>query len=149
MNVIKLTFSISLSFFILFLNFNNGKKTYEKKNVNLIKKNDCGIESVTLKTERTSKKRKFHFWKLRHKKVIIFDQVLDSNNNIIFERKSVFICSMDACDDRKYRRIKIMNNEIWVYGYGKNYENKYIKRYDFCGKYLREKDWTKNDFFND
>ena len=72
MNVIKLTFSISLSFFLLFLNFNSGKKTYEKKNVNLIKKNDCGIESVTLKTERTSKKRKFHFWKLRHKKVIIF-----------------------------------------------------------------------------
>ena len=121
----------------------------EKRNISLTEKNDCGIKNVTLKTERTSEKRKFLFWKLRHKKVIIFDKVLDSNNNVIFEKKSVFICSMDACDDRKYRRIKIVNNEIWVYGYGKSYENKYIKRYDFCGKYLGKKDWTKNDFFND
>lgn len=149
MNVIKLTFSISLSFILLFINLNSGKKPTEKRNINLIEKNDCGIKSVSVKTERASKKRKFLFWKLRHKKVIIFDQVLDSNNNVIFERKSVFICSMDACDDRKDRRTKIVNNEIWVYGYGKNYENKYIKRYDFCGKYLGKKNWTKNDFFND
>ncbi len=118
-------------------------------NANLTKKIDCGIESVTLKTERIEKKRKFLFWTLRHKKVIVTDRIMDSNGNTVFEKKSVFICSMDACDDRKFRRIKIVNNEIWEFLHDKNYENEFIKRYNYCGKYLGKKEWENGEFYSE
>jgi len=149
MTVINSTFSISLSLIFLFINLNNGIKTTEIQNVNLTKKNDCGIESVTLKTERIEKKRKFLFWTLRHKKVIVTDRIVDSNGNEVFEKKSIFICSMDACDDRKFRRTKIVENEIWIFKYGRNPDDGIIKRYDFCGAYLGEKDWEDGDYYDD
>src|SRR5690606_31511285 len=101
MSVINSTFSILLSLILLFNNLDSGIKTTEIQDVNLTEKNDCGIESVTLKTERIEKKRRFLFWTLRHKKVKVTDRIVDSNGKELFEKKSVFICSMDACDDRK------------------------------------------------
>ena len=119
----------------------------ELQNKNLIEKNDCGIESVTLKTERIEKKRKFIFWTLRHKKVIVTDQILDSNGNKIFEKKSVFICSMDACDTRKFNRIKIVENEIWIFNHGENFDQDgIIKKYNFCGEFIGTKAWEDGDF---
>ena len=134
----------------LFINLNSRIKTTEIKNVNLTEKNDCEIDSVTLKTERIEKKRKFLFWTLRHKKVIVIDRVVDQNRNEVFEKKSVFISSMDAYDIRKFNRIKIVDNEIWIFGHGKNVDKvKSINRYNFCGDYLGKKDWEEGDYYDD
>jgi hypothetical protein len=150
MTIINSTFSISLSLIFLFINLNSGIKTAEIKNVNLTEKNDCEIDSVTLKTERIEKKRKFLFWTLRHKKVIVIDRVVDQNRNEVFEKKSVFISSMDASDIRKFNRIKIVDNEIWIFSHGKNVDKvKSINRYNFCGDYLGKKDWEEGDYYDD
>ena len=143
-------FSVSLSLIFVFINLNSGIKTSEIQNKTLTEKIDCGIESVTLKTERIEKKRKFLFWTLRHKKVIVIDRVIDQNGNKVFDKKSVFICSMDACDTRKFSRMKIVDNEIWIFRHGKNVEKvKPINRYNFCGDYLGEKDWEDGDYYDD
>ena len=108
----------------------------------------CETEKVTLKTERTEKEHKFLFWSLSRKKVTVIDNVLDSNGNTIFKEKSVYICSMDACDDRRFRRIKIVDKEIWLFhSNNTNFEKAYIKRYDFCGNYLGKKDWENWDYY--
>ena len=132
----------------LIINLNSGIKKNEIQNGCLTENKDCGIESVTLKTERIEKKRKFIFWTLRHKKVVVTDRVIDSNGNKIFEKKSVFICSMDACDDRKFNRVKIVGKEIWIFSHGKNVDKvKPIKRYDFCGNFLGTKKWEDGDYY--
>ena len=143
-------FSVSLSLIFVFINLNSGIKTSEIQNKTLTEKIDCGIESVTLKTERIEKKRKFLFWTLKHKKVIVTDRIIDQNGNEVFEKKSVFISSMDASDTRKFNRIKIVRNEIWIFSHGKNVEKvKPINRYNFCGDYLGEKDWEDGDYYDD
>lgn len=147
MIVINSTFAILLRLLLLlFFNLNTGIETSEKEKVILTKKNDCGIEYVTLKTERTEKDRKFIFWTLKHKKVIVTDLIIDSNGNKIFEKTSIFICSMDACDTRKYRRTKIVENEIWTFQHDNNYTKGFIKRYDLCGKFLGKQKWTEKSF---
>ncbi|SHJ26865.1 hypothetical protein SAMN04488096_1281 [Mesonia phycicola] len=109
---------------------------------------DCGIESVTLKTERIEKKRKFLFWTLRHKKVIVIDRIIDQNGNQVFEKKSVFISSMDASDTRKFNRIKIVGNEIWIFNHRKNYDNDgRIKKYNYCGEFIGTKNWEDGDYY--
>jgi hypothetical protein len=108
----------------------------------------CSITTVTLKTERIEKKRKFLFWRLPHKKIIHIDQIFDSNGKRILKKTSIQICSSDACDNIKYRRVKIVNNEIWVFHYNRNPEKAIIKRYDYCGKFLNLKPWV-NESFND
>lgn len=148
MTVLNSIISIQISLIFLFINLNSGIKTTESQNVNLTEKNDCGIENVTLKTERIEKKRKFLFWTLRHKKVIVTDLIIDQNGNEIFEKKSVFISSMDASDTRKFNRIKIVGNEIWIFSHGKNVDKlKPIKRYDFCGNFLGTKKWEDGDYY--
>ncbi|WCC41460.1 hypothetical protein PJJ26_08145 [Tenacibaculum finnmarkense] len=150
MTVINSMFSVSLSLIFVFINLNSGIKTSEIQNKTLTEKIDCGIESVTLKTERIEKKRKFLFWTLKHKKVIVTDRIIDQNGNEVFEKKSVFISSMDASDTRKFNRIKIVRNEIWIFSHGKNVEKvKPINRYNFCGDYLGEKDWEDGDYYDD
>lgn len=147
MIAINSTLAILLRFLLLlFLNLNNGIETSEKQKIVLTEKNNCKIENVTLKTERIEKERKFLFWTLKHKKVIVTDLIEDSNGNKIFENKSVFICSMDACDTRKYRRTKIVENEIWTFQHDKNYNKGFIKRYDFCGKFLGKQEWKEKSF---
>ena len=132
----------------LIINLNSGIKITEIQNQYLTENKDCGIESVTLKTERIEKKRKFLFWTLRHKKVIVTDRVIDSNGNKLFEKKSVFICSLDACDDRKFNRVKIVGKEIWIFSHGKNVDKvKPIRRYDFCGNFLGTKEWELEDYY--
>jgi hypothetical protein len=111
-------------------------------------KKDCKNKNVVVKTERIEKNQKFLFWKLPHKKVIIIDKVLDSEKNIILRRKSISICSIDACDDRKFCRVKIVDHEIWIFEVDKDYEKSIIKRYDFCGNYLGQKDWTEELFYD-
>ncbi|WP_298481466.1 hypothetical protein [uncultured Maribacter sp.] len=148
MTVINLMFSISISLISLIINLNGGIETTEIQNVNLTKKNNCGIENVNLKTDRTEKEHKFLFWSLYRKKVKVTDRIIDSNGNVIFEKKSVFICSMDACDDRKFNRIKIVGKEIWIFSHGKNVEKvNPIKRYDFCGNFLGTKLWEDGDYY--
>ncbi|QDO94673.1 hypothetical protein FNB79_12120 [Formosa sediminum] len=143
-------FSVSLSLIFVFINLNSGIKTFEIQNKTLTEKIDCGIESVTLKTERIEKKRKFLFWTLKHKKVIVTDRIIDQNGNEVFEKKSVFISSMDASDARKFNRIKIVGNEIWIFSHGKNVDKvKPINRYNFCGDYLGKKDWEDGDYYDD
>ncbi len=114
-----------------------------------IKKESCGIENVTLKTEQIQKKRKFLFWDLGHKKVILIDKVLDSSGEIIFERKSAFIQSLDSSKDIRFRRIKLVDGEIWVFRYNKKPENEYIERYNYCGKYLGKRKWESGDFYDE
>jgi len=150
MTVINSIFSVSLSLIFVFINLNSGIKTSEIQNKTLTEKIDCGIESVTLKTERIEKKRKFLFWNLKHKKVIVTDRIIDQNGNEVFEKKSVFIISMDASDTRKFNRIKIVGNEIWIFSHGKNVDKvKPINRYNFCGDYLGKKDWEDGDYYDD
>ena len=134
----------------LIINLNSGIKTTEIQNKTLTEKIDCGIESVTLKTDRIEKKRKFLFWTLKHKKVIVTDRIINKNGNEVFEKKSVFISSMDASDTRKFNRIKIVGNEIWVFSHGKNVDKvKPINRYNFCGNYLGKRDWEDGDYYDD
>ncbi len=110
---------------------------------------DCGIENVFLKTERIEKERKFLFWKLSHQRIEVTDRVMDSNGNIILKRKSAFMCSLDACDDRRFRRIKIVNQEIWVFRYNRKAENEYIERYNLCGKFIGKRKWEAGGFHED
>ena len=107
---------------------------------------NCTVEIVMLKTERNEKNRKFLFWKLPHKKITIVDKVIDTNGKEIFKKSSTQICSNDACDDRKFRRIKIIENEIWIFEHNRNPEKAIIKRYDFCRKYLDENIWNEKSF---
>ncbi|MEP5339581.1 MAG: hypothetical protein ABJL44_20065 [Algibacter sp.] len=103
---------------------------------------------MTLKTERIEKKRKFLFWTLRHRKVIVTDRIIDQEGNEVFDKKSVFISSMDASDTRKFNRIKIIENEIWIFSHGKNVKKiNTIKRYDFCGNFLGTKLWEDGDYY--
>ncbi|WP_326283081.1 hypothetical protein [Tamlana sp. 2201CG12-4] len=132
----------------LFFNLNSGIKAAKIQDIDIIENDSCKIESVTLKTESIDKKRKFLFWALKHKKVIVTDRIIDSNGHIVFEKKSVFISSMDASSDRRFRRIKLINDEIWLFSYGKIFNtNGSIKRYNFCGKYLGTKKWEDGDFY--
>ncbi|MDO7138609.1 hypothetical protein [Algibacter lectus] len=150
MTIINSMFSVSLSLIFVFINLNSGIKTLEIQNKTLTEKIDCGIKSVTLKTERIEKKRKFLFWNLRHKKVIVTDRIINQNGNEIFEKKSFFTSSTDASDTRKFNRIKIVENEIWIFSHGKNVDKvKPINRYNFCGDYLGKKDWEKGDYYDD
>jgi hypothetical protein len=110
--------------------------------------NKCSVTTVTLKTERIEKKRKFLFWKLPHKKIIHIDKVFDSNGKRILKKTSIAICSSDVCDNIKYRRVKIVNNEIWIFHYNRNLEKAIIKHYDFCGKFLGQKAWVNESFID-
>lgn len=113
------------------------------------KERKCSVKNLTLKTERIEKSRKFIFWKLPHKKIIIVDRIINSNGKIILKKSSVDICSSDACDEIKFRRIKIIDNEIWIFQHNRKPEKAIIKRYDFCEKYLGEKIWDEQKSFND
>ncbi|WP_109301202.1 hypothetical protein [Aquimarina sp. AU474] len=133
--------------FLLF-NLNIGIKTSEIQNVRFTEKKYCGIENGTLKTEHIEKKRKFLFWTLKHKKEIVIDLIIDENGNKVFEKKSIFISSMDASDTRKFNRIKIVGKEIWIFSHGKNVDKvKPIKRFDFCGNFLGTKKWEDGDYY--
>lgn len=149
MTVQNSMFSVSIGLIFLIINLDSGIKTTEMQNVRLTENQDCEIESVTLKTEQIEKKRKFLFWTLRHKKVIVIDRIIDNNRNQIFEKKSVFISSMDASDTRKFNRIKIIGKEIWIFSHGKNVDKvSPIKRYDFCGNFLGTKKWEDGDYYD-
>jgi len=82
---------------------------------------------------------------LPHKKTIITDKVFDSNNKLIVKKKTVLICSLDACDYLRYSRIKIVNNEIWIFHYSEN-EKSIIKKYNLCGKFISEENWNDKGF---
>lgn len=106
-------------------------------------------ENIELKTKRVEKKRKFVFWKLPHKKIIINDRVITSDRKLIVKTRSIYICSPDACDTRKFRRIKIIKNEIWIFRYNSDPEKAIIKRYDSCGNFLSKENWDENKSFED
>lgn len=133
---------------ISFQTANANKLPNEDESVTF-KTHKCSLKNATLKSERTEKDRKFIFWKLRHKKIIIIDQVIDENGNKIFKKKSVYICSMDACDTKKFCRIKIIENEIWIFQYNRNPKKAVIKLYDSCGKYLSQNKWDDDKSFED
>lgn len=136
--------SILFSFFSLFA---NSKTKGIPANTLYLIDTTCSSINVTLKTQRTEKDRKFLFWKLPHKKIIVRDQVTDAKGNSILKETTIYICSLDACDSRRYRRIKITANEILLFYYNRNPENAIIKRYDFCGNYLGKKIWDKEVFY--
>lgn len=106
----------------------------------------CSVKKLTLETERIEKKRKFIFWELPHKKITIVDRVVNTKGKVILKKTSIQICSRDACDDIKFCRIKIVDNEMWIFQYDRDPEKGIIKRYDFCKKYLGEKIWDDEDF---
>lgn len=135
--------------FLFFLNsiFSFNNSVSEIKNNNLHNSINCGIKHLTLETKRIKKKRRFLFWKLNYNKIIVIDKVFDSNKNKILETKSIYICSMDACDTRKNSRIRIMKSEIWIFKHGKDYNSRYIDRYNHCGQFIGKKDWEKHDFY--
>lgn len=109
----------------------------------------CSSQKIELKTERVEKKRKFVFWKLPHNKIIITDRVITSDQKLIVKTRSIHICSLDACDTRKFRRIKIIKNEIWIFRYNTDPEKAIIKRYDSCGKFLSNENWNEKKSFED
>lgn len=135
--------SIVFSFFSLSVISMNKLKSKEDTIQN---KRKCSAQNVILKTERIESNRKFIFWKLPHKKIITVDRIIDVNGKVILKKSSIQICSNDACDDRKFRKIKIIDNEIWIFQYNRNPEKAIIKRYDFCRKYLGEKIWDEKSF---
>ncbi|TSE05592.1 hypothetical protein [Aquimarina algiphila] len=100
-----------------------------------------------LKTETIERERKFLFWKLPHKKVILIDKVVNSNGKVILKRKSVFLVSMDSSEDKIFRRIKIVDREIQVFRHSRDYQNQFIELYDFCGKYKGRRIWKDGDFY--
>lgn len=106
----------------------------------------CSVKNLTLKSERIEKNRKFMFWKLPHKKIITNDKIINSNRKVILKKTSIQICSTDACDDIKFRRIKIVDKEIWVFHYNRNPEKAIIKRYNFCKNYLGKNIWNEKSF---
>ena len=135
---------IVFSFFSLSVSSMNKLKSTEDTIQNEKK---CSVKNLTLKTERIEKKRKFIFWRLPHKKIIDVDRLINTNGKVILKKTSIQICSSDACDNRKFRRIKIVNNEIWIFQYNRrDPEKAVIKRYDFCKKYLGEKIWDEEEF---
>ena len=109
----------------------------------------CSSQKIELKTERVEKKRKFVFWKLPHNKIIITDRVITSDQKLIVKTRSIHICSLDACDTRKFRRIKIIKNKIWIFRYNTDPEKAIIKRYDSCGKFLSKENWNEKKSFED
>lgn len=113
------------------------------------KQPECLTKNVLLETKRTEKDRRFLFWKLNHKKIIIVDKLIDYNGKNVLKKTSIFICSRDACDTRKSRIMKIVENEIWIFHCNNNPEKGKIKRYDFCGKYLGKKKWDNNKSIED
>ncbi|TCN53069.1 hypothetical protein D0809_21005 [Flavobacterium circumlabens] len=139
--------SILFSFFSLFSLFANSKTKGIPTNTFYVIDTTCSANNVTIKTQRTEKDRKFLFWKLPHKKIIVRDQVTDAKGNSILKGISIDICSTDACDGIRYRRIKITANEILLFYYNRNPEKAIIKRYDFCGNYLGKKIWDKEVFY--
>ncbi|WP_433835544.1 hypothetical protein [Flavobacterium anhuiense] len=141
------TLLIIISFFLL-QTVNANKLSNRDKVVNL-KTHNCSLKNATVKSEVKEKDRKFIFWKLPHKKIIIVDRIIDTNGKTILKKKSVHICSLDACDTRKFRRLKIIENEIWIFQYNTNPEKAIIKRYDSCRKYLNQKKWDKDKSFED
>jgi len=104
------------------------------------------VKNLTLKSERIEKKRKFMFWKLPNKKIITTDKIINSNRKVILKKTSIQICSTDACDNIKFRRIKIVDNEIWIFHYNRNPEKAIIKRYNFCKNYLGKNIWNEKSF---
>lgn len=109
----------------------------------------CSNENIELKTERVEKKRKFVFWKLCHKKIIITDRVITTDQKLIVRTRSIHICSLDACDTRKFRRIKIIKNKIWIFQYNRDPEKAIIKHYDSCGNFLSKENWDQKKSFED
>jgi hypothetical protein len=134
---------IVFSFFSLSVSSMNKLKSTEDTIQNEKK---CSVKNLTLKTERIEKNRKFIFWKLPHKKITTVDRLVNTKGKVILKKTSIEICSSDACGDRKFRRIKIVNNEIWIFQYGRDPVKGIIKRYDFCKKYLGEKIWDEENF---
>ncbi|MFD2938632.1 hypothetical protein [Flavobacterium notoginsengisoli] len=110
----------------------------------------CLSENIKLKTDRIEKDRKFIFWRLPHRKITITDRVINTDGKIIVKKRTIHICSMDACDDIKFRRIKIIGNEIYIFKYNRDhYKTAIIKRYNSCGKYLGKKKWDEDKSFED
>lgn len=109
-------------------------------------KKECSVKNLMIKTERRERNRKFIFWKLPHKKITIVDKVINTDGKVIFKKSTILVCSADACGDTKFRRIKIIKNEIWIFQYNRNPDNAVIKHYDFCGKYLNKTDWNEKSF---
>jgi len=142
-------FRILILFSVISLQTANANElSNDNGNFNTLKQK-CSNKKAVLKSERIEKKRKFVFGKLPHKRIVIFDRIIDANGNEIIKTKSVYICSLDACDTKQFRRIKIIENEIWIFEYNRNPEKAIIKRYNFCGKYLSQKKWDDDKSFED
>lgn len=138
------TFIISIVFSSFSLSVNSMNKLNSTEDT-IHNEKKCSVKNLTLKTERSEKNRKFIFWKLPHKKITTVDRIVNNNGKVILKKTSIQICSNDACDDRKLRRVKIVNNEIWIFQYDRDPEKGIIKRYDFCENYLGEKVWDEED----
>ncbi|CAA9200044.1 hypothetical protein FLA105534_02940 [Flavobacterium bizetiae] len=143
---IKFILSILFIFFSLSI-FNMNKSKSSRDTIQNEEK--YSNESIQLKTERVEKKRKSLFWKLPHKKIIITDRVITTDRKLIVKTRSIHICSLDACDTRKFRRIKIIKNEIWIFRYNADPEKAIIKRYDSYGKFLSTENWDQKKSFED
>ena len=119
----------------------------EVENKGQITTKPCNIQSVYVKTERIEKTRKLLFWRINNNKFITIDRLFDDSGNQLMEKRTVSICSFDACDSRIFRRIKVVGNEIWVFAYGRNPDKGIVKRYNYCGDYLGKKPWENGDFW--
>lgn len=143
---VKFITSILFSFFSLSIFSMNISKS-SRDTIQNEDKYSC--QKIDLKTERVEKKRKFVFWKLPHKKIIITDRVITTDRKLIVKTRSIHICSLDACDTRKFRRIKIIKNEIWIFRYNTDSEKAIIKHYDSYGKFLSKENWDEKKTFED
>ncbi len=77
----------------------------------------------------------------------MIDKAIDSNGQIILKRKSIYLQSMDASEDKRFKRIKIENGEIRVFRHNKNYQKQFVEIYNFCGKYKGKRIWKDGDFY--
>lgn len=147
-NKMRTTFIAFLVFSLFSLSLSSMNKSKSIKDT-IQNGRKCSVEKLIVKTERFEKDRKFLFWKLPHKKITLIDRIINTDGKVILKKSSILICSSDACDYRRFCRIKIVGNEIWIFQYNKDPEKGVIKRYDFCKKYISTKIWDKESLIDD
>jgi hypothetical protein len=108
----------------------------------------CEKINVKLVSESTKKKRRFLFWNLPHHKIKTVDKVIDADSNVIMKRTTVSICSMDACDNIRFRRLRLIDGEIHEFQHiGKRTSHGKIIKYDLCGEKKSEEELESLDVY--
>ncbi|MFB9080314.1 hypothetical protein ACFFLS_11525 [Flavobacterium procerum] len=111
----------------------------------LIKKNVCNEQGVTVKTEFKTKNRYFFFRKTNHKKVKRIDKAVDENGRILVKTVMRSTEKGDVYDFRKFHRLVIDKDEIHEVICLLGEEIGKLIIYDFCGEKISEQNVNTED----